>query len=98
MKSSRVVLALVAVAIVVAGVLSSYASGAPDGLNRVAEDKAFAGLEQQHAAEGSPLAGYELDGVEDSRLSIGLAGVVGVGLTFLLGGGIFVAVRRRSTG
>lgn len=97
MKSWRVVLALVAVAIVVAGVLSFYASGAPDGLNRVAEDKAFANLEQQHAAEGSPLAGYEVDGVENARLSVGLAGVIGVGLTFLLGGGIFLAVRRRST-
>lgn len=96
-RSTTLVLTLVAAAVLIAGVLSFYASSSPDGLNRVADDKAFATLEQEHAAAGSPLAGYEVDGVENARLSVGLAGVIGVGLTFMLGGGVFFAVRRRST-
>jgi len=96
-RSWRLVLALVAAAAVIAGVLSFYASSSPDGLNRVAEDKQFSSLEQSHDAEDSPLAGYATSGVDDGRLSGGLAGVIGVGLTFLIGGGIFLVVRRRST-
>ena len=95
-RSARIVLALLTAAVVVAGVLSFYASSSPDGLNRVAEDKQFSSLEQDHGAADSPLAGYALRGVETERLSGGIAGVVGVTLTFLIGGGIFLAVRRRS--
>jgi hypothetical protein len=36
--------------------------------------------------------------VGDGRLSGGLAGVAGVGLTFVLGGAVFLAVRRRGAG
>ncbi|KRF03483.1 hypothetical protein ASG88_22010 [Nocardioides sp. Soil777] len=74
------------VALVVAGVLSYYASASPDGLNRVAGDLGFASAEQ--ASGGGPIAGYEVAGISDSRLSGGLAGVLGclvvLGLSFLL--------------
>ena len=62
-------------ALVVAGVVSYYASASPDGLNRVAGDLGFASAEQ--ASGGGPLAGYEVAGVGHSLLSGGLAGVLG---------------------
>jgi hypothetical protein len=86
------------VALALAGVVSFYASGDPDGLNKVAADEGFAKGEKAHGLENSPFAGYETDGVDDGRLSGGLAGVVGVGVTFLLVGGLVYAVRRRGGG
>lgn len=83
-------------ALVVAGVVSAFASDAPDGLTAVSEDQGFASLEDEHDAADSPFAGYETEGVDDDGLSPALAGVVGVGVTFLLGGGLFLLVRGRS--
>jgi cobalt/nickel transport protein len=82
------------VALVLAGGVSYYASGDPDGLNKVASDEGFAEGEKAHDLEDSPFAGYETTGVDNGRLSGGLAGVVGVGVTFLLVGGLVYAVRR----
>ncbi|GII58126.1 hypothetical protein Pth03_65150 [Planotetraspora thailandica] len=83
------------VALVLAGFVSFYASSAPDGLNKVAADKGFNANERPHDLETGPLAGYGVSGVEDERLSGGLAGIAGVGITVLAGGAIFFTVRRR---
>ncbi|MBX6382883.1 MAG: energy-coupling factor ABC transporter permease [Microbispora sp.] len=83
------------VAVLLAGVVSFYASGAPDGLEKVAADKGLSAQEKPHAVENGPLAGYTVKGVENQRLSGGLAGVAGVALTVVAGGGVFYAVRRR---
>jgi cobalt/nickel transport protein len=87
----------VLVALVLAGVVSYYASPAPDGLNRVAQDQGFAETERSHASNDSPLAGYDTDGVRDQRLSGGVAGVAGSLLVLVLAGGLALAVRRRGT-
>jgi hypothetical protein len=89
------VLVGLAVALVLAGVVSGFASGAPDGLNKVAEDQGFIDDEQEHDLADSPVAGYEVSGVDNDRVSTGLAGVIGVGITFLLGYGLFLLVRKR---
>jgi cobalt/nickel transport system permease protein/cobalt/nickel transport protein len=85
-----------AVSLLLAGVVSYYASSSPDGLNKVAEDLGFAGAAQDSATSGSPLAGYEASGVEHDRLSVGLAGVVGVLLTAALAFGLFLWLARRN--
>jgi cobalt/nickel transport protein len=85
------------VALLLAGVLSYYASASPDGLNRVAEDKGFAQTEKQHPAERSPLAGYGTDGLDNARLSGGVAGVVGSLVVLVLAGGLALVVRRRGS-
>lgn len=75
--STRTVLVVgLLAALVVAGILSAYASGSPDGLNRVALDLGFADAERASATGDGPLAGYEVAGV-DPRWSGGLAGVLG---------------------
>ncbi|MEZ5260340.1 MAG: PDGLE domain-containing protein [Acidimicrobiales bacterium] len=88
-----------AVALVLAGIVSFYASSSPDGLEKVAEDKGFIDTATQHATGDGPLADYGVSGVDNERLSGGLAGVIGVGLTVVIAGGLFLglrAVRRRT--
>lgn len=82
------------VSLVLAGVVSGFASSSPDGLEKVAEDKGFLATAEDSALADSPLADYGVAGVEDERLSTGLAGVIGVGITFAFGLGLFALVRR----
>lgn len=86
-----------AVSLLLAGFVSFYASSDPDGLEKVAHDQGIDRTAEEHAAAGSPLAGYGVRDVEDARLSGGLAGVIGVGVTVVAGSGVFRAVRRRRT-
>ncbi len=83
------------VALLLAGVVSFYASTSPDGLNRVAEDKGFSSTQKKHASDDSPFAGYGTKGVADGRLSKGVAGVVGCVVVLALAGGLTLVVRRR---
>jgi cobalt/nickel transport system permease protein len=86
-----------AASLVLAGVVSFYASASPDGLEKVAADKGIDAKAEAHAAADSPLADYGVEGITDGRLSGGLAGVIGVGATIAAGTGVFWAVRRRRT-
>ena len=83
------------VALLIAGVASYYASSSPDGLEKVAGDYGLDANVQDSAVADSPLADYAVTGVENERMSVGLAGVIGVALTFVVAGGLFVLVRRR---
>ncbi|MEV6959289.1 energy-coupling factor ABC transporter permease [Streptomyces sp. NPDC051207] len=83
--------------LVLAGFVSFYASAEPDGLEKVAADQGFDKAAEEHPAADSPLADYGVKDVEDARLSGGLAGVIGVGVTVVAGTGVFWAVRRRRT-
>jgi len=81
-----------------AGFVSFYASADPDGLEKVAGDHGIDEKAEEHAIAGSPLADYGVEDVDDARLSGGLAGVIGVGVTVVAGTGVFRAVRRRRAG
>ncbi|WP_053847293.1 energy-coupling factor ABC transporter permease [Streptomyces sp. NRRL B-24085] len=83
--------------LVLAGFVSFYASASPDGLEKVAADKGIDAKTEKHATADSPLADYGVKDVENARLSGGLAGVIGVGVTVVAGTGVFWAVRRRRT-
>ncbi|MEU1277429.1 energy-coupling factor ABC transporter permease [Streptomyces sp. NPDC005805] len=84
--------------LVLAGFVSFYASANPDGLERVASDKGFDKSVEEHHTADSPLADYGVADITNARLSGGLAGVIGVGATVVVGTGVFYAVRRRRTG
>jgi cobalt/nickel transport system permease protein len=81
--------------LVLAGFVSFYASANPDGLEKVATDQGISQKAKPHAAADSPLAGYGVKDIGDARLSGGLAGVIGVGVTVVAGSAVFWAVRRR---
>ncbi|GHA40271.1 hypothetical protein GCM10010372_45540 [Streptomyces tauricus] len=93
----KVWLAGLATSLVLAGFVSFYASANPDGLEKVASDKGIDSKVEDHAAADSPLADYGVEGLTDSRISGGLAGVIGVSVTIVAGTGVFWAVRRRRT-
>jgi len=84
-----------AASLLLAGFVSFYASSNPDGLEKVAADQGIDRAAKEHASADSPLADYGVRDVEDARLSGGLAGVIGVGVTVVAGTGVFWAVRRR---
>lgn len=83
--------------LVVAAALAFFvapeASGDPDGLERVAIDEGFVDEADDHALADSPVADYTVEGVDDERLGTGLAGLLGVGATFLAGTALLLAAR-----
>ena len=83
-----------AVAFALAFFVSPEASSQPDGLNKVAIDNGFAANEKPHSLDGGPTAGYAVKGIDNHRLATGLAGLVGVTVTFAVGAGLFVVVRQ----
>jgi cobalt/nickel transport protein len=84
------------VSLVLAGVVSHYASSSPDGLEKVAGDIGFDETAQDSATSGSPLSDYGVEGVADERASVGLAGVIGVVATAVVAFGLFLWLGRRN--
>ncbi|BFU44854.1 PDGLE domain-containing protein [Krasilnikovia sp. MM14-A1004] len=96
------------VALLLAGVVSNFASSSPDGLDAAARQgctfdargtitggTCMAQREKAHQTADSPLAGYGIRGVGNTYLSTGLSGVAGVLITFAAGAGLFWMARRR---
>ena len=81
--------------LLVAGVASFYASQHPDGLERVAQQTGFGDSAEDSPTAKSPLADYSTKGVENDRVSGGVAGVAGSLLVLGLAGGLFWVLRRR---
>lgn len=75
-----------------AGVVSFFASGSPDGLEHVAETEGFADTARDHAFGAFALADYG----DVGGIPVGVAGLLGVVVTVVVGLLIFRAVRRRS--
>ena len=92
-----VVIGLV-VSLLLAVVVSLFASASPDGLEHVAETLGFADAAQDSAVADSPLADYGTAGVENEWLSSAVAALVGLALTGLLVVGLLrLLVRPRPT-
>lgn len=91
------ILAGLGVSLLLAGVVSFYASGHPDGLEFVAHSLGFADSAGDHASAGSPMADYGVKGIHNARLSGGLAGIIGVVLVGLVMFALARVLRRRST-
>jgi len=96
------------VALLLAGVVSNYASASPDGLDSAAikgcavtEDEEIIGGScmalnaRDHELAGSPFADYGSSVLGGAFLGTATAGVVGVLLTFVVAGGLFWLARGR---
>ncbi|MCB2224800.1 MAG: PDGLE domain-containing protein [Actinobacteria bacterium] len=81
------------VTVVVAAVVSGFASSEPDGLEKVSIDQEFEGAAADHALADSPLADYGVDGIDNERVSTGVAGIVGVAITLAAMVGLLYGVR-----
>nr|WP_203864876.1 PDGLE domain-containing protein [Plantactinospora endophytica] len=108
-RSGAFILGGLLVALLLAGVVSNFASAHPDGLDSSlregctfdADDNITGGScpaqeTKDHELADSPLADYGVKGVDNGYLSTGLSGVLGVLITFAVGGGLFWLTRRRS--
>ena len=76
--------------------LAPFASGSPDGLERVAEDSGF--MNAALSAPYSIISDYQLPGVQNEAVATALAGVVGVTVVYLLVAGCAYLLHRRRTG
>ena len=83
-------------ALSLAGGLSFYASSSPDGLEKVAKDEGFLESAEDSALSNSPLADYGLAGLDSERLSVGIAGVIGVVVTAIIALALFTLIKKRS--
>jgi hypothetical protein len=96
------------VALILAGIVSYFASSEPDGLDATTQSgcqvvqtdggerldgDCIAKNAKDHGLESGPLAGYAVGG--DDRFT-GLAGVIGVLATLALAFGAFTLLRKRS--
>jgi cobalt/nickel transport protein len=75
--------------------VSPYASSSPDGLEKVSQEQGFSSSAKDSATSDGALADYGVAGVSNDRVSTGLAGVVGVAITFGLGMIVFGLIRRQ---
>jgi len=94
LSTRALVLAGLVVSLVLATVLSLFASAAPDGLEHVAETLGFADAAEDSAVVGSPLADYGTAGVASEWLSTGIAGLVGLALTGVVAFGLMRLLAR----
>ena len=84
---------VIAIALVM---LAPFASGSPDGLERVAEDSGF--MSAALSAPYAIISDYQLPGVQNEAVATALAGVVGVTVVYLLVAGCAYLLHRRRTG
>ncbi len=82
------------VALVFAAVVSQFAVGDPDGLERVAEDQGFIDSGTEHTLADSIFADYATDGISNETVSLAVAGIVGTVVTLLVAYGLFVGLRE----
>ena len=75
--------------------IAPFASGSPDGLERVAEDVGF--IDRALDAPYAIIADYQLPGVANEAVATVLAGVIGVTIVYMLvAGGAYLVHRRRA--
>ena len=99
-KTRVFVIAVLLVALFLAGVVSQFAADSPDGLERVAADTGIAESAEEHDLGGSFFADYATTGIDNEPLSLAIAGIAGTLITLAVGSGIFYGMResRRKSG
>jgi cobalt/nickel transport protein len=109
-RTTWFVLSGLLVSLLLAGVVSNFASGSPDGLDsastkgctvdahgEITGGTCMASNAKDHELGDSPFADYALRGVHNPYLATAISGVAGVLLTFAVGGGVFWLARARRT-
>lgn len=81
-------------ALLLGGIVSQFAAGSPDGLERVAEDTGI-GPGEMLLRERSIFADYATAGIENEEVGLAVAGIAGTVIVAAVGWGLLIAVRRR---
>jgi cobalt/nickel transport protein len=81
--SKRFIFTASVIVLLIAVIISPFASESPDGLEKVAEDMGFLNM-----AKGiwrySPFSDYSTGGIENKYISTGLTGIIGVIIVFVI--------------
>lgn len=87
------------VSVLLAVVISPFASSSPDGLEKVAKDKGFLekAEKQEPAWKHSPIPDYAMGGIKNESLATSLAGLIGTVLTFGVGFGLAKVIARKTS-
>ncbi|MCR4430867.1 MAG: PDGLE domain-containing protein [Tepidanaerobacteraceae bacterium] len=91
MKSWKTILFL---SLLVAFILSPFASPHPDGLERVAENLSFA-EKATSALAFSPMPDYTVPGISNEKISTATAGIIGTSVAFAA---VFLAAKALKRG
>lgn len=86
---------LLLASILLAALISPFASSLPDGMEWVAQKLGF---EQKAASQpllASPFPDYQIPGISNSALSTALAGILGVLICFILSFSLHFLIRRK---
>jgi cobalt/nickel transport protein len=94
-KNKKFLISGFVISLFLAGVVSFYASSHPDGLEKVAEDIGFIASAEEHTNADGVLADYGVKGINNERASVGIAGVIGVIGTAIVGGVLFTFLARK---
>jgi cobalt/nickel transport protein len=92
MRKKEILMSLLLI-LVIAGFLSLLASSAPDGLERIAEDKGF--LARTKVVLRAPLPDYLWPGINNGKAASIFSGVTGTLLMFGLGCSAAWLLRRK---
>jgi hypothetical protein len=95
MSTKKIVQVGLVASIFVAAIVSFYASGHPDGLEFVAEQVGFLNTAKDSALATSPFADYAFVGIENERISVAIAGILGVLLTAAISFGLFTFLKKK---
>lgn len=94
MKKRDIIIALSA-AVIIAALLSPFASSWPDGLEKVAEKLGFIEKAEVEPAIHSPLPDYGVPGMSNEKISTAVAGILGTLAVFGITFGTASIIRRR---
>ncbi|MDD5131253.1 MAG: PDGLE domain-containing protein [bacterium] len=86
--NKRDILIGLGIALLVAMILSPFASPHPDGLERVAEDNGFLEKGEVEPIVYSPIPDYTFPGIHNEKVATAAAGIAGTLLVFVLGYGL----------
>lgn len=108
-KTGGFILAGLLLALLLASVVSNFASGSPDGLDsatlegcttnaegEITGGECMAREAAEHDLGGGPFADYATAGIGNDFLSTAISGVLGVIVVFGIGAGVFWLVKRRA--
>jgi cobalt/nickel transport protein len=92
--NKRDILISLGLALLVAIILSPFASPHPDGLERVAEDKGFLAKGETRQIVNAPMPDYVFPGIHNEKIATAVAGVAGTLVVFGLGYGLAKVLKK----
>lgn len=95
MKKRDIVIGLL-IALILAFLISPFASSSPDGLEKVAEEKGFIEKGKVEPAANFPLPDYTWPGLKDEKMATSLAGIFGTLVVFGLAYGAGAILKKRT--